>query len=75
MCHDGARAANHFEIEHSAEEPSYWNRQKSTFRRMIRQFMSLGFNVALINGLEIRDTKVCPDLYFLHSTCILRSLT
>lgn len=58
MCHDGARAPNNFEIEYSAEEASYWNRQKSTFRWMIWQFMSLGFNVALANGLEIRDTKV-----------------
>lgn len=74
MCHDGARAPNNFEIEYSAEEASYWNRQKSTFRRMIGQFMSLGFNVALANGLEVRDTKVCPDLYFIHNMCTLKGL-
>lgn len=60
MCHDGARATHDLHIDHSAEEESYWNRQRSTFRRMIHQFMSLGFNVALVNGLEIRDTKVRP---------------
>lgn len=75
MCHDGARAPNNFEIEYSAEETSYWNRQKSTFRRIIWRFMSLGFNVALANGLEIRDTKVGPDLCFIHSMCTLRGLT
>lgn len=72
MCHDGARAPNHVEIEHSAEQAGFWNRQKSTFRRMIGQFMSLDFNVALVNGLEIRDTKVCPELNSLHSMGTLR---
>lgn len=71
MCHDGARAAHHFEIDHSAEEANYWNRQKSTFRRMIGRFMSLGFNVALVNGLEIRDTKVCPEPNSPSTACAL----
>lgn len=53
MCHDGARATHDLHIDHSADETSYWNWQRSTFRRMIRQFMSLGFNVALVNGLGI----------------------
>ena len=70
MCHDGARAPNNFEIQYSAEESSYWNRQKSRFRSMIWRFMSLGFNVALANGLQIRDTKVCPGLC-LSTVCAL----
>lgn len=71
MCHDGARAAHHLDIDHSAEEASYWDRQKSTFRRMIGQFMSLGFNVALVNGLEIRDTKVRAEPKSPHTACAL----
>lgn len=59
MCHDGARPASYSQIKYLVKEVSYWSRQKSAFRSMIGQFMSLGFNVVLVNGLEIRDTKVC----------------
>jgi hypothetical protein len=60
MCHDGATQA--------ISEPQTPRDRftKFRFRRMIRLFVLLGFNVALINGLEVRDTKVSIP-YLLHN--------
>ncbi|KAJ9629556.1 hypothetical protein H2203_001930 [Taxawa tesnikishii (nom. ined.)] len=55
MCHDGARPShgpqddhrNHAELKHML-----------SLRTMILSFINRGYNVALVNGLEWRDTKV-----------------
>jgi len=59
MCHDGALTTIESEKLHSvvgAGDPDW---QKIALRKTIRHFIRLGFNVALANGLEVRDTKVC----------------
>lgn len=58
MCHDGAYVPIKPRKNRPALDTSVGDWQKVTFRKMIGQFISLGFNVALINGLEVRDTKV-----------------
>ena len=58
MCHDGAHTPIKSEMNHSVSGVSNESWQKVAFRKMIRRFISLGFNVALVNGLEVRDTKV-----------------
>ncbi|MCJ1475667.1 hypothetical protein MMC13_004330 [Lambiella insularis] len=58
MCHDGAHAHVKSKVNNSASSTCNGDWQRLAFRRMIGRFISLGFNVALINGLEIRDTKV-----------------
>lgn len=35
------------------------SRSKIRFRYMIYEFIRLGYNVALVNELELKDTKVC----------------
>ncbi|KAH0541683.1 hypothetical protein FGG08_003846 [Glutinoglossum americanum] len=52
MCHDGATRT-------PPESRTRFDMfVKFMFRRMIRYFILSGFNVALINGLDVRDTKV-----------------
>lgn len=58
MCHDGARALVRPTLKHSEKGKQVAHAQKVALRAMIRRFISSGFNVALINGLEVRDTKV-----------------
>lgn len=58
MCHDGAHTPIKSGMKHSVLGASNESWRKVAFRKMIRQFISLGFNVALVNGLEVRDTKV-----------------
>jgi ATP-dependent RNA helicase DDX60 len=58
MCHDGAHNPVKFPKKHSVLSVSDGEWQKVAFRKTIRRFISSGFNVALINGLEARDTKV-----------------
>ncbi|KAF2455466.1 hypothetical protein BDY21DRAFT_365243 [Lineolata rhizophorae] len=61
MCHDGAASKQETSM---AAYISAENRRsdvpdaKTYFRAMIASFISLGYNVALINGLELRDTKI-----------------
>ncbi|KAI9783682.1 MAG: hypothetical protein M1839_003530 [Geoglossum umbratile] len=52
MCHDGAT-----QTQSETEAPDNKS-TKVAFRKMIRRFILPGFSVALINGLEVRDTKV-----------------
>ncbi|KAI9764046.1 MAG: hypothetical protein M1840_008922 [Geoglossum simile] len=52
MCHDGA-VQTHPESESRGSKIA-----KVAFRRMIQRFILPGFSVALINGLDVRDTKV-----------------
>ncbi|KAI9838157.1 MAG: hypothetical protein M1837_002619 [Sclerophora amabilis] len=57
MCHDGADAKFHGHLD-EAYSPQYQARTKRFVRQVIHQFISRGLNVALINGLEWKDTKV-----------------
>jgi hypothetical protein len=58
MCHDGAHTPVKFAKKHSMLGANDGKWQKVAFRKAIQRFISSGFNVALINGLEVRDTKV-----------------
>jgi ATP-dependent RNA helicase DDX60 len=52
MCHDGA-------VQTQSESEARGSKiAKFKFRSMIRRFILPGFSVALINGLDVRDTKV-----------------
>lgn len=64
MCHDGALTTS---IAHDGSNPKIEAAQK-LFRAAIAFFMSEGYNVALINDLEFRDTKVLdlPNLFPPH---------
>jgi len=61
MCHDGALTTIESEKLHSVVGTVDPDWQKIALRKMIRHFIRSGFNVALVNGLEVRDTKVCED--------------
>ena len=58
MCHDGAYAP----VESKSNQPiidaydGSW--QRIALRKTIQHFINTGFNVALVNGLEVKDTKV-----------------
>lgn len=71
MCHDGAHAPVLCGTKPSVLGASDGEWQKVAFRKTIRHFILSGFNVALINGLEVRDTKVRwafqPPLDGVHS--------
>jgi len=58
MCHDGARGPNRPGWEGSEMNAVTTQTQKVALRKMILRFIFTGFNVALVNGLEVRDTKV-----------------
>lgn len=53
LCHDGASSA----IEHRLQKNHDFS-TKVLYRSMIYSLMRRGYNVALINGLEWKDTKV-----------------
>jgi hypothetical protein len=69
MCHDGASPSalrkrsilskhlDSLQDESHAEEKKAW-KVKTLFRLGIYWFLDQGYNVALVNGLEWRDTKV-----------------
>lgn len=59
MCHDGALTPAKSEESHLSMEANATDWQKIALRKTIRHFIRSGFNVALVNGLEVRDTKVC----------------
>jgi ATP-dependent RNA helicase DDX60 len=58
--HDGAQPENRKgkHINMSTETRSKTNQQSILLRAMILSFISRGYNIALLNGLEWRDTKV-----------------
>ena len=62
MCHDGAhtQAMSNKKDEVLNASEGIWS--KVALRKMIRYFITSGFNIALINGLEVRDTKVRGQL-------------
>lgn len=57
MAHDGADAADR-KSNFMDDDASPATADRVALRHMILSFMSRGFNVALVNGLECRDTKV-----------------
>ena len=65
MCHDGAHVPVRSGRDDSEMEFNVTHKQTLAFRKMIRRFIFSGFNVALINGLEVRDTKGTPPLQIL----------
>jgi hypothetical protein len=58
MCYDGARTPIKFAKKRSMLGVNDGKWQKVAFRKAIRRFISSGFNMTLINGLEVRDIKV-----------------
>lgn len=74
MCHDGALTTIESDKLHSMVGTVDLDWQKIALRKMIRHFIRCGFNVALVNGLEVRDTKVCEDS-LTHRWCTLCCLT
>lgn len=57
MAHDGAEAADR-KGDFLRDDANPATTSRADLRHMILSFMSRGFNVALVNGLECRDTKV-----------------
>ncbi len=53
LCHDGASSAIDYRMRKTHKSVN-----KILFRGMIYSFMTRGYNVALVNGLEWMDTKV-----------------
>ena len=65
MCHDGAAITS--SRQSNGESPV--DRQchgRLGFRFMIYEFIRLGYNVALVNGLEFRDSKVITTVLENH---------
>ncbi|EME81421.1 uncharacterized protein MYCFIDRAFT_189548 [Pseudocercospora fijiensis CIRAD86] len=60
MLHDGAQADEKAVEDAHANRP--WSPDRIALRRMIGAFVERGFNIALVNGLEWRDTKVMTDV-------------
>ncbi|GAB7347323.1 hypothetical protein MBLNU459_g3401t1 [Dothideomycetes sp. NU459] len=57
MCHDGA-ISQHALQQSTPRDTDRENQKKTLFRSRIMSFIKSGYNVALINGLEYRDTKI-----------------
>lgn len=65
LCHDGASALASKELPGTPNgtiQPDACDKssKKVAFRSLICSMINRGYNVALINGLEWMDTKVCP---------------
>ena len=59
MAHDGARAVDRKSNKNEDDiEPPSPKSHRVALRQMILSFIGRGYNVALVNGLEWRDTKV-----------------
>ncbi|GAB7364637.1 hypothetical protein MBLNU230_g5440t1 [Neophaeotheca triangularis] len=62
MCHDGAHATQRtgkfINKKQDSLAPDSHSSQRVGLRQMILKFATTGYNVALVNGLEWRDTKV-----------------
>lgn len=64
MCHDGAATGasttyGSASNNETRSKPPARLRNKIAFRYMIYEFIRQGYNVALVNGLEWKDSKVC----------------
>ena len=66
MCHDGAHAQAVSNRKDEVLDTSKVNWPRLALRKIIRYFIGSGFNIALINGLEIKDTKVYDQLPITH---------
>ena len=73
MCHDGASSITSYQNPTSAKKiempekakdvrQNEYFYNKTMFRSMIYWFVSRGYNAALVNGLEWRDTKVLTTI-------------
>jgi hypothetical protein len=75
MCHDGAlpgtfrkrsmlsqQQLDELDEEEEDEEKENELRAKVAFRLLIWWFLDRGYNAALVNGLEWRDTKVMTTI-------------
>ncbi|USW51870.1 Putative helicase, P-loop containing nucleoside triphosphate hydrolase [Septoria linicola] len=59
MAHDGARAVDRKSKKNEDDiEPPSPKSHRVALRQMILSFVGRGYNVALVNGLEWRDTKI-----------------
>ncbi|MCJ1400686.1 hypothetical protein MMC11_003894 [Xylographa trunciseda] len=58
MCHDGAYATAESKTESPITGAYDGSWQRIALRKTIQHFIGIGFNVALVNGLEVKDTKV-----------------
>lgn len=63
MCHDGSKARDLPALKGGEEETTpVQDNAARVFRGMIFWLMMLGLNVALVNEVEWRDSKVCKVL-------------
>ena len=62
MCHDGAFAPVKSKTKQPVIDAYNGSWQRIALRKTIQHFIRTGFNVALVNGLEVKDTKVCKQL-------------
>ncbi|KAK5073495.1 hypothetical protein LTR64_007368 [Lithohypha guttulata] len=58
MTHDGAQKVEYENSEQEVTPDEHYNQQKLAFREMIIFLVQRGYNVALVNELDWRDTKV-----------------
>ncbi|MCJ1394369.1 hypothetical protein MMC18_007247 [Xylographa bjoerkii] len=58
MCHDGAYAPVESKSKQTIMDAYDGTWQRIALRMTIQHFIRTGFNVALVNGLEVKDTKV-----------------
>ncbi|KAI9750079.1 MAG: hypothetical protein M1815_002040 [Lichina confinis] len=58
MCHDGAEASRMGKDSLPPTNAAHVESQKRSFRSLIRHFILQGYDVALVNGLDVRDSKV-----------------
>ena len=79
MCHDGASpgspaSGNDIALptpSHQAEVESLEKSRKILFRAMICDLINKGYNIALINGLEWRDTKVSTKTWLARNKLMM----
>ena len=60
MCHDGAEASQTGKGSLPPTNATHAEAQKRGFRGLIRHFILQGYDVALVNNLDVRDSKVSP---------------
>ncbi|KAF1821942.1 P-loop containing nucleoside triphosphate hydrolase protein [Dissoconium aciculare CBS 342.82] len=75
MAHDGALAEDSGSAT-TAEDSDNENarKQQLSLREMILFFIDQGFNVSLINGIELRDTKVMTTVQEIRNRAAFQSL-
>lgn len=73
MTHDGASAIDR-KGKHVGHDTQVSHPQRLPLRRMLLSFLSRGYNVALVNGLEWVDTKVMTMVMELRNQAQLKNL-